>query len=72
MTGYRMNKQLELRIQCQMLLKTERILIIKPTAALISQIYFWNKTLHVSDSSSVHHREFNTVHTALVYIIQVC
>jgi hypothetical protein len=23
--------------------------------ALISQIYFWNKTLHVSDSSSVHH-----------------
>jgi len=26
--------------------------------ALISQIYFWNKTLHVSDSSSVHHQEF--------------
>jgi len=24
----------------------------------ISQIYFWNKTLHVSDSSSVHHKEF--------------
>jgi len=23
-----------------------------------SQIYFWNKTLHVSDSSSVHHQEF--------------
>ena len=26
--------------------------------ALISQIYFWNETLHVSDSSSVHHLEF--------------
>jgi len=25
---------------------------------LISQIYFWNKTLHVSDSSSVSHQEF--------------
>jgi len=23
--------------------------------ALISQIYFWNRTLHVSDSISVHH-----------------
>ena len=40
--------------------------------ALISQIYFWNKTLHVSDSSSVHHQEFFIVHTAMVYVIQVC
>jgi len=24
---------------------------------VISQIYFWNKTLHVSDSSSDHHQE---------------
>ena len=40
--------------------------------ALNSQIYFWNKTLHVSDSSSVHHQEFFTVHTAMVYVIQVC
>jgi len=39
--------------------------------ALISQIYFWNKTLHVSDSSSVHHQEFFTVHTAMVYVIQL-
>jgi len=37
---------------------------------LISQIYFWNKSLHVSDSSSVHH-QFFTVHTAMVYVIQV-
>ena len=27
---------------------------------------------HVSDSSSVHHQEFFTVHTAMVYVIQVC
>jgi len=40
--------------------------------ALISQIYFWNKTLHVSDSSSVRHQEFFTVHTAMVYVLQVC
>jgi len=39
---------------------------------LISQIYFWNKTLHVSDSSSVHHQEFFTVHTGMIYAIQVC
>ena len=37
----------------------------------ISQIYFWNKTLHVSGSSSVHHQEFFTVHTAMVYVVQV-
>ena len=32
---------------------------------------FWNKTLHVSDSSSVHHQQFFTVHTAMVYVIQL-
>ena len=35
----------------------------------ISQIYFLNKSLHVSDSSSVHHQQFFTVHTAMVYVI---
>ena len=34
-------------------------------------MYFWNETLHVSDSSSVHHQEFFTVHTAMVYVIQM-
>ena len=29
----------------------------------MSQIYFWNKTLLVSDGSSVHHQEFFTVHS---------
>jgi len=27
--------------------------------------------LHVSESSSVHHLEFFTVHTAMLYVIQV-
>jgi hypothetical protein len=31
----------------------------------MSQIYFWNTTLHVSDSISVHHQESSTVHTAI-------
>jgi len=35
----------------------------------ISQIYFWDETLHVSNSSSVHHQEFFTVNTAMVYVI---
>jgi len=39
--------------------------------ALIFQIYFWNKTLFVSNSSSVQHQEFFTVHTAMLYVIQV-
>jgi hypothetical protein len=45
--------------------------IIKPTEALISQIYFCQETLPVSGSSSVHHQEFSTVHSALVYVMQV-
>ena len=28
-------------------------------------------TLHVSDSSSIHHQQFFTVHTATVYVIQL-
>ena len=31
---------------------------------------FLNKTLHVSDSSSVHDQEFFTVNTSMVYVIQ--
>jgi len=33
--------------------------------------FIWNKTLRVSDSSSVHNQEFFTVHTAKVYVIQL-
>ena len=45
---------------------------IKFIDALISQIYLLNKTLHVSNRSSVHHQEFFTVHTVMLYVIQVC
>jgi len=46
--------------------------IMKPTRCTNFSDYFWNEILHVSDSSSVHHQEFFTVHTAVVYVIQVC
>jgi len=39
---------------------------------LISQIYFWNISLHVSDISSLHDGEFFTVHAAMVYVIRIC
>jgi hypothetical protein len=45
-------------------------LVINQLDAIISQIYFGNEILHVSDSSSVHHQELFTVHSAMVYVIQ--
>ena len=36
------------------------------TDALIIQILFCYKTLHVSGIVSVHHQEFSTVHSAMV------
>ena len=33
---------------------------------------FWNENLNVSDNSSLHHQEFFTAHTIMVYVIQVC
>jgi len=52
----------------------DKFLIIEPTRCtnFSKNFYFWNETLHVSDSSRVHHQEFSTVHTAMVYVIQVC
>ena len=52
--------------------KTVIFLSLNQLHALISQIYFWNKTLHVSDSSSAHHQEFFTVYTTMVYVVLVC
>jgi hypothetical protein len=50
-----------------------KLLIIKPTWCIdFSKLLFWKENLYVSDSSSVHHQEFFTVHTAMVYVIQVC
>jgi len=62
---------------CRIILQWKKIgenliLIIKPTRCTNFSNLFWNKTLRVSDSSSVHHQEFFTAHTAMVYVIQVC
>jgi len=38
---------------------------IKPTRCTKFSHLYWNETLHVSDSFSVHHQEFFTVHTAI-------
>jgi len=48
------------------------LLIMKLNRCTNFSNLFWNKTLHVSDSSSVHHQEFFIVHTAVVYVIKVC
>ena len=34
-------------------------------------MYSWNKALYISHSSSVHHQEFFTIHTVMLYVIQV-
>jgi len=47
------------------------ILVINPTRCTTFSNYFWNRTLRVLDSSSAHHQESSTVHTAMVYVIQV-
>jgi len=40
------------------------ISIVKPTRCTNVSNLFWNDTLHVSDSLSIHHQEFETVHKA--------
>jgi len=44
----------------------------KPTRCTNFSNLFSKETLHVSDSSSVHHQEFFIVNTTIVYVIQVC
>ena len=47
-----------------------KFLIIESTRYTnFSKFLFWNETLHVSESSPVHHQEF-IVHTAMVNVIQ--
>ena len=41
------------------------ILMQNQRDALILKIYFWSRTLHISDRCSVHHQESSTVHTAI-------
>ena len=44
----------------------DKFLIIKPTICTNFSNLFWKETLHVSGSSSIHHQEFFTVHTAVI------
>ena len=47
--------------------------LIKPKDALISQIFFcFSRNSTVSGSSSAHRQEISTVHSAVVYVMQVC
>jgi len=50
----------------------DKFRIIKPTRCTNFSILFWNDTLHILASSSVHHQEYFTVHMAMVYVIPVC
>jgi len=47
------------------------VLIINPNRCTNFSNLLWNKTLHVSDSSPVHHKEIFTVHTAMIYVTHV-
>jgi len=59
--------------------RTVPLSIIRSFSLYTQQLYIFLRflrfifgiKLHVSDSSSVHHQEFFTVHTAMVYVIQV-
>jgi hypothetical protein len=48
------------------------IVIMKPARCTNFSNLFCYEILHVSDSSSVQHLEFFTLHSAMVYVIQVC
>ena len=45
--------------------------LIKPTNHEFPKFCFVKKTLHVSDISFAHHQEFSTVHSTLLYLLQV-
>jgi hypothetical protein len=45
---------------------------IKPSKCSNSSNLFWNEILRVSESSSAHHQELFTVHSAMVYVTQIC
>jgi hypothetical protein len=57
---------------CVLITLGSHFLIIKPPRCTNFSNLFWNETLQVSDSFSVHHQELFTVHSAVVYVIQIC
>jgi hypothetical protein len=52
--------------------KSLNFFIVKPTRCTNFSNLFWNETLRVSNSSSAHHQELFTVHSAMVYVVQFC
>jgi hypothetical protein len=62
------NYEFDVRVTMQ----CDKFLTLKPTRCTNSSNLSWNETLHVSDSSSVHHQEFFTLHTAMLNVTQVC
>ena len=63
--------RIQLFVLNRVLVNCFNVLVIKPTRCTNFSNLFWNETLHVSDSSSVHCQKFFTVHTAMVYVIQL-
>jgi len=55
----------EFKFDIQKTVNRDMFLQYNQREALISQIYFWNRTLHVSDSFSFHHQESSTVHRVI-------
>jgi hypothetical protein len=49
-----------------------KFIILKPTRCTDFSNLFWNENLRISDSSSVHHQEVFNLHTAMVYVVQIC
>jgi hypothetical protein len=53
----------------QRTVRRDTFLLQNQRDALISQIYFWNRTLHVSDSFSVHHQVSRIVHSEIGILV---
>jgi len=63
----------KMKFDAHVTMHRDKFLITEPTRSTnFSKFLFWNETLHISDSSSIHYQEFSTVHTAMVHVTQVC
>jgi len=59
----------EIKSDVHVTVHRDKFLKIKPTRCTNFSNLFRKEHLHVSDSSSLHHQEFFTVHTLMVYVI---
>jgi hypothetical protein len=65
-------KNISYAIYVHVTVHRDSFLVIKPTKCINFSNLFWNETLHISDSSSVHYQKLFTVYSEMVYVIQVC